>query len=153
MNRIEVRLSLQVVAPLLDAVKAAADSMGTSLAAPLEMGAVDDDMHEVWHDELLRNQNGDVAKLLALFGSEFFAHGVVVFDENNAEPVLRACTAIRLRLRGKFLTGISDELLESGSIEVEKIEEPLRKPFMCYLFLATIQELIIQHIDGTAEES
>jgi hypothetical protein len=34
-------------------------------------------------------------------------------------------------------------------VEIAKLEEPLRKAFMCYLFLATIQELIIQHLDET----
>ena len=147
MKRIEVRLSLSVVAPLLDAVKTVADSLDKNLAAPLEMGAVDSDMREFWHDELLGSQNSDIARLLALFDKEFFSGGVIVFDEENAEPVMRACTAVRLRLREEYLKGIADETLESGDMEIEHLAEDVRKFFMCYLFLATLQELIIQHLD------
>jgi hypothetical protein len=32
---------------------------------------------------------------------------------------------------------------------MEGLDEPVRKAFMCYLFLATVQELIIQHLDST----
>jgi len=32
-------------------------------------------------------------------------------------------------------------------VDLQQLEEPLRKAFMCYLFLATVQELIIQHLD------
>lgn len=152
MKRIEVRLSLSVVAPLLDAVKTVADSLDTRLAAPLEMGAVDSDLREFWRDELLGSQNGDIARLLALFDKEFFSGGVVVFDEENAEPVLRACSAVRLRLREEYLKGISDEMLETGEVEVEKLPEAVRKFFMCYLFLATLQELIIQHLENAGED-
>ncbi|MFT3866974.1 MAG: hypothetical protein QM715_00620 [Nibricoccus sp.] len=152
MKRIEVRLSLSVVAPLLDAVKAVADSLDKRLAAPLEMGAVDSDMREFWHEELLGSQNGDIARLLALFNKEFFASGIIIFDEDNGEPVVRACSAVRLRLREEYLKGIADETLESGDIEIEKLPEAVRKFFMCYLFLATLQELIIQHLDTPEAE-
>jgi hypothetical protein len=152
MKRIEVRLSLPVVAPLLDAIKAVSDALQNKLAAPLEMGEVDEDLREVWRDELLVSQNDDVAKLLAMFDSEFFSSGVIAFDEDNAEPVLRACAAVRLQLRQQYLKHVSDELLESGDVEMDQMDEPLRKFFMCYLFLATLQELIIQHLDTTILE-
>ncbi len=153
MKRIEVRLSLSVVAPLLDAVKAVADNLENSLAAPLEMGAVDSDLREFWRDELLGSQNSDIARLLALFDKEFFANGVVIFDEENADPVMRACAAVRLRLRAEYLKEIPDETLESGEVDVEKLPESARKYFMCYLFLATLQELIIQHVDDCGAET
>jgi hypothetical protein len=84
---------------------------------------------------------------LALFGDEFFADGVVRFDGTNADAIARACSAVRLRLRQRYLKGVADESLEAGEVEIANLDEPLRKAFMCYLFLATIQELIIQHLD------
>ncbi len=155
MKRIEVRLSLPMVAPLLDVIKAVADGLQDGLAAPLEMGEVDEDMRGFWRDELVSEQNGDIGKLLAMFDREFFASGVIAFDHNNAEPVLRACAAVRLRLREQFLKNLPDEELESGEVEIDQLAEPLRNPFMCYLFLATVQELVIQHLetfDETEEE-
>lgn len=149
MKRIEVKLSLPVVAPLLDVIKAAADSLGTELAAPLPLDDVDPEVRDAWRSELLAAQNGDIRTLLALFDREFFGTGVIGIDEANADALVRACSAVRLRLRHRFLGGLPDELLESGDVDLETLEEPLRKAFMCYLFLATVQELIIQHLDSS----
>jgi hypothetical protein len=95
----------------------------------------------------------DVKALLALFDDEFFAEGIVAFDEDNAEPIVRACAAVRLRLREVYLKGLDDDALEGGEVELEQMSEAVRKAFMCYLFLATVQELIIQHLDSSIIES
>ncbi len=147
MKRIEVKLALPVVAPLLDVIKELADSLRKNLAAPLELKDLDPEFREAWTDELLSTQNAEVRTLLALFDDDFFGDGVVAFDENNAEIIVRACAAVRLRLREKYLKPLGDEALESGDLDLMPLDEPLRKAFMCYLFLATIQELIIQHLD------
>jgi hypothetical protein len=147
MKRIEVRLALPVVAPLLDVIKELADNLRKNLAAPLELKDLDADFKAAWTDELLGTQNEEVRTLLALFDDDFFSEGVVAFDESNAEVIVRACAAVRLRLREKYLKPLGDELLESGDVDMNTLSEPLRKAFMCYLFLATIQELIIQHLD------
>lgn len=147
MKRIEVKLALPVVAPLLDVIKDLADSLRKNLAAPLELKDLDPEFREAWASELLTTQNDEVHTLLALFDDDFFGDGVVAFDENNAEIIVRACAAVRLRLREKYLKPLGDEALEGGDLDLITLDEPLRKAFMCYLFLATIQELIIQHLD------
>ena len=121
--------------------------MRKNLAAPTTLTDLDAELHEAWTDELLNTQNEEVRMLLALFDDEFFTEGVVAFDENNAEVIVRACAAVRLRLREKYLKPLGDETLEAGDVDLNTLDEPLRKAFMCYLFLATIQELIIQHLD------
>jgi hypothetical protein len=147
MKRIEVKLALPVVAPLLDVIKELGDSLRKNLAAPLALKDIDPEFHDAWTEELLSTQNEEVRMLLSLFGDEFFSEGVVAFDENNAEVIVRACAAVRLRLRENYLKPLGDETLESGDVDLNTLDEPLRKAFMCYLFLATIQELIIQHLD------
>ena len=153
MKRIEVKLALPVVAPLLDVVKGMADSLRRNLAAPPGLGDLDAEFSAAWTDELLAAQNVDVQTLLALFNEEFFTDGVIAFDEDNAEQIVRATAAVRLRLREYYLKPLGDETLESGNVELAQLDEPLRKAFMCYLFLATIQELIIQHLDASILES
>ncbi len=153
MKRIEVKLSLGVVAPLLDVIKAVADSLDNDLAAPQALEQVEEELRGTWRSELIAAQNGDVAMLLALFDSEFFANGVVNFDESNADAILRACAAVRLRLRDRFLEEIPDELLECGEVDLDELDEGPRKAFMCYLFLATVQELIIEHLSPEKGES
>lgn len=153
MKRIEVKLSLPVVAPLLDVLKAAADGLERNLAAPPAMQDLEPEFHGDWMQDLLQGQNEDVRTLLGLFNEEFFTEGVVAFDEENAETVVRACAAVRLRLRAKHLPGLTEEVLESGESELAQLTEPVRKAFLCYLFLATLQELIIQHLESSIIES
>ena len=147
MKRIEVRLALPVVAPLLDVIKELAESLRTNLAAPLALQDLDDDFRAAWIEELLNGQRQEVSLLLALFNEDFFREGIVAFDENNAEVIVRACAAVRLQVRERYLQRLDDEMLETGEVDLMAFEEPLRKEFMCYVFLATIQELIIQHLD------
>ena len=149
MKRIEIKLSLPVVAPLLDVIKELGGELQKHLAAPLAIGDLDPDFHASWVDDLLAAQNEDVRVLLALFNEEFFSEGVVAIDEDNAENVVRACAAVRLRLRTRHLQVFDEETLETGEVELGKLQEPLRKAFLCYLFLATLQELVIQHLDSS----
>jgi len=153
MKRVEVKLELPSVAPLLDIIKAAADSLQGGLAAVVTMKDIDGDFRTAWDSELLAAQNRDVRTLLALFDSKFFATGWIGFDEENAEAIVRACSAVRLRLRAQFLPGLDDEALESSEVELAQLAEPVRKAFMSYVFLATIQEVIIQHLDSSIIES
>ena len=153
MKRIEVKLSLPVVAPLLDVIQQLADGLGQKLAAPQDLGDIDQEFRDAWVGDLLDSQSKDVRALLALFDDEFFAEGIVAFDEDNAEPIVRACAAVRLRLREVYLKGLDDDALEGGEVELEQMSEAMRKAFMCYLFLATVQELIIQHLDSSIIES
>ena len=153
MKRIEVRLSLPVVAPLLDVIKSASQSLQQNLASPLAMTDLDPEFRADWTAELQMGQTTDVDILLALFDEHFFTDSVIGLDASNAEPVVRACAAVRLRLRENYLKALDDEILESSDVELEQLEEPVKKAFMCYLFLATLQELIIQHLDSTIIES
>jgi hypothetical protein len=153
MKRIEVKLSLPVVAPLLDVIRELAGGLRQNLAVPPALTDLDEEFRAAWADELLSGQTDDVQTLLALFDGEFFTEGVVAFDEDNAEVILRACAAVRLRLRERYLKPMGDEALESGEVDLQTLEEALRKAFMCYLFLATVQELIIQHLDSSILES
>ena len=148
MKRVEVKVSLPVVAPLLDLIKRTVDELGGRLASPNQVRDLDEDLSAAWMGELLDDQNEDCRRFLALFDSEFFASGTVAFDDNNAESVLRACAAIRLRLRDGELRGIPDEAIEGGRVDVAELDEAVQKSFMCYVFLATLQELIIQHLDS-----
>ncbi len=148
MKRIEVKLSLEVVAPLLDVIRGAAETLADRPAAVHALDEIDPALREEWREELLAGQKSDLDQLLALFGAEFFEEGVIFLDEENAEALVRACAAVRLRLRLNELEPISDETLEAGEVEIENLPETLQKAFMSYVFLATLQELIIQHLDS-----
>ncbi len=148
MKRIDVKLNLQVVAPLLDLIKQTADELDDRLAAPQSLADLDTELRGAWKAELVHGQNEDCRRFLGLFDHDFFASGTIGIDENNAEAILRACAAIRLRLRERELRDFSDDLLESGNVDIAQLAPPLQKAFMSYIFLATVQELIIQHLDS-----
>jgi len=147
MKPFEVKLVLPVVVPLLEVVRELAEGLRHTHATLPELPATDVIFRDLWKGELLLAQGEDLAALLALFNDDFLAEGVVAFDQHNAEQIVRACSAVRLRLRERHLQGLGDEALESGEVELAKLSEPVRKAFMCYLFLATLQELIIQRLE------
>lgn len=147
MKRIEVRLAVPVVAPLLDVIKEMAGPLGQHPVAPTALDDLDAELRDAWAAELLHAQSEEVAALLGMFNEDFFREGIVAFDADNAEVILRACAAVRLQLRERYLLPLGDDVLESGTVELFGLEDRPRKAFMCYLFLATIQELIIQHLD------
>ena len=80
---------------------------------------------------MLRSQNDELATLLALFDKEFFATGTVSFDAENGEVIVRACAALRLRLRCTLLKTVADEALESGEIAVDSCAAPCLRPKAC----------------------
>lgn len=149
MKRIEVKLSLPFVAPLLDIIRAtAAELDGAPVASPPVAG-LDEELCAALQGELLQERREGCRRFLALFDREFFANGVVGFDDTNAESVLRICSALRIHLRAHRLKSLPDEIMESGQVNVDRLDEPVRKAYLGYIFLAMLQELIIQHLDAT----
>ena len=147
MKRIEVRLSVTVVAPLLDVIREMVDSLSDNLAVPLKIDDLDEVMSEAWVSERQSAQNADLELLLGMFDEEFFREGAIQLDEDNADRVIRACAAVRLRLRSERLADLDESMLESGDVAMNELPESSRNVFLCYLFLATMQELIIQHLE------
>lgn len=152
MKRVEVKLNLDAVAPLLDVIKATADELGSRLAIDARVPEHDAEFADGWKRELLQGQGGDIDVLLAMFDRDFFITGVIAFDPTNCEPILRACSALRLRLREAHLQPLGDENLESGEVPFDEMPEPQRRAFAAYVFLATLQEVLVQHLDPTILE-
>ncbi|HVZ64874.1 MAG TPA: hypothetical protein VG936_09910 [Lacunisphaera sp.] len=152
MKRVEVKLNLEAVAPLLDVIREAADELRPELATLAPVPDHEEEFSAGWKEELLQGQNTDLGVFLGLFGHEFFATGVLPLDPTNAEAILRACAAVRLRLRARHLEGLADEALESSAVPLDELPAKQRKAFAAYVFLATLQELIVQHLDPTVME-
>ncbi|MBE36860.1 MAG: hypothetical protein CMI16_15125 [Opitutaceae bacterium] len=147
MKRIEVRLSVSVVAPLLDVIREMANSLSKNLAVPLKIDDLDEVIREAWVKDLQREQNADLEFLLRLFDEEFFRDGAIQLDEDTADRVIRACAAVRLRLRSERLPDLDDAMLESADVAMNELPKSRRNVFLCYIFLATLQELIIQDLE------
>ncbi|MGH8020489.1 MAG: hypothetical protein ACREIA_19825 [Opitutaceae bacterium] len=146
MKHIEVTLNLEVVAPLLDFIKPVIATLDHETAFAPEMAQADRELEGVWREGLIHTQVKDCRLLLALFGPEFFESGRIVFHQENSDAVLRAASAVRLKLRETALKTLDDAAIEGGEIELEKLSERERMGFASYLFLATLQEIIIKHL-------
>lgn len=148
MRYIDIKLSLPVVAPLLDVLKSATEALRDSLACPVTVDDLDPEMREVWNEELIQEQNTEVKKLLGLFDENFFSTGMVRIAEDQADAIVRATAAVRLHLRKTLLASITDEMLEAGSVDIDRLKESVRSGFLCYAFLASLQDLVLQHLEG-----
>ena len=150
MKRLSVKLNLTAAAPLLDIVKAAADGLCDRPAVPLCPDVIEEDLREILLEELLHGQRSDLARFLSLFDHDFFSDGTVVFHESNAEPILRACAAVRLHLWSRYLKELTPEQWNSESADPEDLDPAVKSPQLCFFFLTSLQELILAHLTGAA---
>ncbi|PTY07227.1 hypothetical protein DB347_07925 [Opitutaceae bacterium EW11] len=152
----EVKLDLTNVAPLLDVIKGASDALRGRLALPLQLPVLDPESTEQWQSDLVTSQNDDIAVLLALFNRDFFTEETVAFDEANADAVIRACSALKLYLYYEYLSDLDEEDFESDDVVYDVLTERQQKPFLAFMFLDTLQKVIIRHLndlilDGSGE--
>ncbi len=152
MKQVEIRLNISAVAPLLDIIKAAADDLRDTLAIKATFPEHDAEFNETWTQDLMAGQNSDVRELLGLFDSEFFTDGAISIDSENCDSLLRACSALRIRILTRWLAGVSAEILEDEDAPVELIPQELRLPFAAYTFLDQIQKIILEHLSPAGTE-
>lgn len=151
MQRLEIRLSLSAVAPLLQRLEPLVDQLRESLANPVTRVCDDPDFVELWSTELLEGQREDLTALASLFDEEFHKSGRIQIDQENADAILRACAALRLRLRETELGFATDAQLESGEPDFDTMTEHDHVAYGCYMVLATLQEIIIDNLDLSME--
>ena len=149
MKRVEVRLSIAAVAPLLDLIKTVADELREHVAVPVALTGADTDFADLWREDLLQSQRDDCDRMFSLFDQEFFSEGVIGLDRDNAEAVLRASAALRLRFRSTRLHRISDEALEALEADngLSGLDEAEKKGFACFVFLDELQKIILKYLD------
>jgi hypothetical protein len=152
MKQVEIRLNISAVAPLLDVIKTAADDLRTNLAVKATFPEQDVEFNETWTQDLMAAQNSDVRELLGLFDSDFFTEGAIAIDSNNCESLLRACSALRIRILTRWLEEVPAEIIEDEDAPVSLIPEEIRLPFAAYTFLDQIQKIILEHLDPLAAD-
>ncbi len=152
MKQVEIRLNIGAVAPLLDVIKLAADDLRDTLAIRATFPEDDAEFNETWTQDLMAGQNSDVRELLGLFDSDFFTDGAISIDSENCDSLLRACSALRIRILTRWLAEVSAEILEDEDAPVELIPQELRLPFAAYTFLDQIQKIILEHLSPAGTE-
>lgn len=152
MKSIEVTLNVSVVAPLLDFIKPVLASLEKETAFGTGMEQVDRELEGVWREGLIHAQVEDCRRLVGLFNREFFESGRIELTEENADPVLRAAAAIRLKLRQTTLCSVDDGTLADEEMDPVALTDLERMGFEAFLFLHRLQEVILRHIGGIADE-
>jgi hypothetical protein len=146
MRSIEVTLNVGAVAPLLDFIKPIVARLETETAFAADMEEADRELESVWRDGLIHTQMSDCKCFVGLFDREFLDSGRIELNDDNADPVLRAAAAIRLKLRQSALKNIGDEVLASEDFNPDAVTKEERLGFEAFLFLERIQEVILKHL-------
>ena len=156
MKAVEIRLEVGAAAPLLDLIREAAAELQTHPSLPekiLRQGAADFDF---WSSELVESQSADTAQLLELFNADFFAEGRLVIAADAIEPIIRACAAIRLRLRSTRLENLDEEdlqkLARTLATASEIHDDQTLKTATAYTFLGALQTIVLENLDPFAAD-
>ena len=147
MSRLEFRLDLDSVLPLLEYVRPLMEELGNELATLNSPPDDDELISEFWSSDLLNSQRKDLAAIAALFDDDFLESGRAAIDGEDADLILRGCAAIRLKLRQSALGDIPDDTLESGDFEIEELDQEQRLGYASYALFASLQELIISQLE------
>jgi len=107
----------------------------------------DEDLAFWWLGSLKELMDEDCSALLGLISSPRFGRGAIRIDEETAERVLRAASAIRLRLQEYHLGRVSEEDLELGNVDYGRLNQEDQLYFRAYHILAAIQEKIVEGMD------
>lgn len=142
---IEIKLVVKIVLPFLPSLRELVDGLDqtrTVLAGDLTLN----DRATVWQQgQSTQATLADARALLALFHPGFENSGKIVASSDDAHSVLRACAWLRLKLRAGTLSAISDDALNQENAYLTATAEPERLAVYSYLFLATLQEILLHH--------
>lgn len=148
MKPIEIRLDPAMVESLLETIGPALESLEDELATPAEFPEDDELMENFWKSDLLESQREELAVIAQLFDEEFLESGRAIIAPEDMEKVIRACSAIRLKLRSTLLGPLSDAQLEEGDLEGVEWSDALQIGYAAYALFASLQELIVSQMSG-----
>jgi hypothetical protein len=146
MKRIEVSLNVGMIAPLLDFLRPVLQELEHETAFASEMAEADRELAGLWREGLIHTQVDDCRALMKLFDAEFLNSGQITLTEENADRVLRATSAIRMRLRTGALARISDDAIRSGTVNLGACEESERTAYAALALMRQIQEIVLEHL-------
>ncbi len=153
-KRLELKLPVPVVGPLLEFLLPLARETGdAALAFEPSLDAIEEDFRADWRADIANQSQDDQTRFAAIFDTEEFRRdGTAEFGPEDCEPMLRAASALRLKLRTRKLGAIADSALETGEIDFARLNKEERIAVTSYMLLASLQEIIIRHLDPSGEE-
>ena len=152
MIKIDLSIEPSLARAMADLVQTVRENLGKNLAIHPPFPDDDPDLVEAWKDVLVQSLAQDCQFLLSTLQREDFGQGELTLEETTAEGLLRACSAIRLKLRETTLQDVTDEELENGAVNPSHLFFEQQKSYLCYLFLAALQSEILLELDPYCED-
>lgn len=148
MPEIQFRISPVFLVTFTELVETLTRQVGLQLAVQVN-GPEDEDeiMLEAWRDSLIHSVREDCEKLLSLFKDTGFGQQNVIISEEVALGILRACSAVRLKIQQLFLKKFDESELEEGNLDFHQLDPDTQQVYACYVFLAGLQETLVQEIE------
>ena len=153
-KRLELKLPVAVVGPLIEFLLPLARETGdAALGFEPNLDAIEEDFRADWRADIANQSQDDQTRFAAIFDTEEFRQdGTAEFAPEDCEPLLRASSALRLKLRTRKLGALADSALEEGEIDFARLNKEERLAISAYMLLASLQEIVIRHLDpGSAE--
>lgn len=146
---LEIRLQVtpHLLQTVVDLIQVVVQSFHQGLAIEVDPIEEDPDLHYAWLSGLCDGLRQDVRVLVKLMNDKRFRDGLIVVDEAEAEAVLRASSALRIKVQQTLLKNISDAQLENGMVPFEQLGPEEQKGYACFLFLASLQGVLLEAID------
>lgn len=107
-------------------------------------GHTDIEWRELWITDLSDALRADVLQLVNLLKQQSLSDGEIDASMESAESICRACSALRLFLRGHSLKNLSDSMLENGEVDLSSLSPLEATAFLAFCFLASLQTALIQ---------
>ncbi|MGF1482791.1 MAG: hypothetical protein ACFBZ8_00325 [Opitutales bacterium] len=153
MNNLTIPCSPTLLAPLNDLVASVVRSMGDELALNANYTSGDAELDAVLESSLIEEMQEDCSRLEAVFRESDNGQGQLVIRLEEGEAILRASSAVRLRLRRTLLRGVPDEVLERGEVDLQNLATLEQRGYMGYVFLANLQEVLVRFMDPGATDA
>lgn len=127
-------------------------SLSDSLAVTLDTTDNDPDLIIAWAEGLSNDLLVDTDELLAFLSDESFGIQAQALTIPAAEGILRAASALRLKIQQNLLKRLPEEALEEDAIEGAQLSIDEKHAYQCYLFLAALQIAILEALDPALKD-
>lgn len=123
-----------------------------SPALDIEAPEADPELARIWLDQLREELDEDCEALMETLSDGIMNQQEMAIEEAKAEAMLRASSAIRLKLRRTGLAELSDSELETADVAPEELSIKAHRAYIAYRYFALLQSAIINALDPSLED-
>ena len=98
-----------IIVLLLEKVEAITEFLNDNLEVETQMPEDDEVLQIAWQADLLETLHYDIDYLFTVLRDRDFGSGELIMEDGVAESVVRACSAIRLKLRESALLTLTNQ--------------------------------------------